>query len=613
MDRKSILVLVASFAVLLLWFWVVPILYPPVPKPPASQTNVVGALTNQAALSNAVAPLTSAPPALVAAATNGIPQALVAPPAGPDAPEQIETIETPEAVFTFTSRGGGLKSVELKKYTEEVGRGSPRGRDGKHLVELNARAETPILALRGGGVFGADGACKLTRSSPRAIQIEQALSGGLVVVKEFIVGSNYLLQARVRIENRGSQAASLPEHSWSVGTASSVSPLDDPTVMGAFWYNGQKREPVAPSWFENRSFCMAGVPRLLYSAGDGNVQWVAVHNQFFAVAALTSSNQPASKVLVRRLDLPQLPTPRGKSAPPFGYEASLAYPAASLPAGQILERQFTLYAGPKEYKTLSRLGGNLDGIMGYDDFFGWFAKALLLSMNGLFTFIPNYGIVIILITVIIKLLFWPLTQASTRSMKRMQALQPQMKALQEKYKDDPAKMNKKLMEFMKENKVSPLGGCLPMLLQMPVFIGFFYMIRSAIELRGAAFLWARDLSRPDTLFHIPGLDWIPFFGQAGLGLPINPLPLLMGATMLWQARMTPVTPGMDPMQQKIMKYMPMMFMVFLYNFSAGLTLYWTVQNLLTIAQMKLTKTQTDPAPAAPVSPAARPPKKKKQV
>ena len=187
-------------------------------------------------------------------------------------------------------------------------------------------------------------------------------------------------------------------------------------------------------------------------------------------------------------------------------------------------------------------------------------------------------------------------------MKRMQALQPQMKALQEKYKDDPAKMNKKLMEFMKENKVSPMGGCLPMLLQIPVFIGFYQMIRSAIELRGVSFLWAADLSKPDTVAYLPGLDF-----------PINPLPLLMGATMLWQARMTPVTPGMDPMQQKIMKYMPMMFMVFLYNFSAGLTLYWTVQNLLTIAQMKLTKTQTDPAPAAPVSPAARPPKKKKQV
>jgi YidC/Oxa1 family membrane protein insertase len=250
--------------------------------------------------------------------------------------------------------------------------------------------------------------------------------------------------------------------------------------------------------------------------------------------------------------------------------------------------------------------------MGCGGFFGWFSKALLLSMNFLYLVIPDYGIVIITITVLIKLIFWPLTQASTRSMKRMSALQPKMKEIQEKYKEDPTKMNRKLMEFMKENKVSPMGGCLPMLLQIPVFIGFYQMIRSAIELRGVHFLWAADLARPDTIFVIPGLDFIPFFGIPGSGLPINPLPLIMGVTMFYQAQMTPPSPGMDPTQQKIMKYMPMMFMVFLYNFSAGLTLYWTVQNLLTIAQMKLTKTKDDPAGGAPVAPAASLLKRKRQ-
>jgi YidC/Oxa1 family membrane protein insertase len=175
-------------------------------------------------------------------------------------------------------------------------------------------------------------------------------------------------------------------------------------------------------------------------------------------------------------------------------------------------------------------------------------------------------------------LFWPLTQASTRSMKRMQALQPQMKALQAKYKDDPAEMNKRLMKFMKENKVSPLGGCLPMMLQMPVFIGFFYMIRSAIELRGASFLWVRDLSKPDTLFYIPGTSF-----------PFNLLPLLMGATMLWQSHLTP----------------PM-----LYNYSSGLALYWTVQNLLSILQTKLTRSAA--AAAAPPPSVLTPVSKKKK-
>jgi YidC/Oxa1 family membrane protein insertase len=175
-----------------------------------------------------------------------------------------------------------------------------------------------------------------------------------------------------------------------------------------------------------------------------------------------------------------------------------------------------------------------------------------------------------------------------------------MNAIKEKYKDDPVKMNKKTMEFMKENKVSPLGGCLPMLLQIPVFFGFYRMIQSAIELRGAHFLWVRDLSRPDTLFVIPGT-----------ALPFNLLPLIMGVTMLWQARLTPPSPGMDPMQAKMMRYMPLMFLVFLYNFSAGLALYWTVQNLLTIAQTKLTRMAPEAAGAGKV-PVLTPALKKKK-
>jgi len=199
--------------------------------------------------------------------------------------------------------------------------------------------------------------------------------------------------------------------------------------------------------------------------------------------------------------------------------------------------------------------------------------------------------------------FWPLTQASTRSMKRMQALQPQVKAIQEKYKDDPMKMQKKMGELWKEHKVNPAMGCLPMLIQIPFFFGFYRMLQSAIELRGASFLWACDLSQPDTVWIIPGLNF-----------PLNPLPLIMGATQLWQTRLTPPSPGVDPVQQKMMQYMPLIFLFILYNFSSGLTLYWTVQNLLTIVQMKVTKAN-DPAAAAqknqtPGRPAAPATKKK---
>jgi YidC/Oxa1 family membrane protein insertase len=210
--------------------------------------------------------------------------------------------------------------------------------------------------------------------------------------------------------------------------------------------------------------------------------------------------------------------------------------------------------------------------------------------------IGDYAIALVLMTITIKLLFWPLTQKSTRSMKRMQALAPEMKKLQEKYKDDPMKMNKKVMEFWREHKVSPMSGCWPMMIQLPIFFALFRMIPNAIELRGTPFLWACDLSKPDTVAVL-------------LGFAINPLPIIMGVTMLYQARLQPPSPGMDPAQQQMMKYMPLIFLVFLYTQPAGLTLYWTVQNLLTIAQTKLTKTKDEPAAkaAAPVAP----PKKKK--
>jgi len=238
-------------------------------------------------------------------------------------------------------------------------------------------------------------------------------------------------------------------------------------------------------------------------------------------------------------------------------------------------------------------------------------------MNGLHALGLSYGFTIVAITVIIKTAFWPLTQASTRSMKRMQALQPQIKALQEKYKDDAVKMQKKMSELWKEHKVNPAAGCLPMLIQLPIFFGFYTMLRSAIELRGASFLWACDLSQPDTVFIIPGLGFIPILGIPGVGFPLNPLPLIMGATQLWQMRLTPPSPGVDPMQQKMMQYMPLMFLFILYPYSSGMTLYWTVQNLLTIAQMKLTKAKDAGAAAGANTTSAKPaivsppPKRKK--
>ena len=172
-------------------------------------------------------------------------------------------------------------------------------------------------------------------------------------------------------------------------------------------------------------------------------------------------------------------------------------------------------------------------------------------------------------------------------MKKMAAvnakMMPEIKVIRERYKDDYQKMNMKMMEIYKKYGVNPLsqmGGCLPMLIQIPIFFGFFTMLRTAIELRGAEFLWVADLSSPDTVMEIAGF-------------PINIMPLLMTATMFLQMRLQPPSPGMDPAQQAIMKYMPLMFVFILYSASAGLCLYWTVQNVLTIVQTKMTKIPED--------------------
>ncbi len=591
MDRKSIFILIACFVLLMLWMPLVNVIYPPVRAPRttnavAGATQTPGKPTNPPAAGAGLAetPSISMP--------SGTPAAVWQ---KPDAPEQLAVLETAEARYTFTSHGGGLKLVELKEFPETVGLKKGQSASGK-LATINHNAPLPLMTLLEAGAINNGPPYTLTKGDGM-LRAERVLSNGLAVVKEFRLGTNHSMNVVVRVENRSSEPVRLPAQELVIGTATLLDPRDTGQLVGLQWYNGTKAEYLNESWFANRTLgCLPGTPRSEYlSPGGSNVVWAAVHNRFFAVIAAPRENAP--QMLSRRLNLPP-PTKEEMAADgklnktPYGFQTAFLYPAQALPAGQSVEHVMDLFTGPKEYNTLARLGKNQDLAMNFSAFFGWFAKALLLSMNGLHSYGLSYGLAIITITIIIKLLFWPLTQASTRSMKRMQALQPEMKALQEKYKDDPKKMNVKLMEFMKENKVSPMGGCLPIMLQIPVFIGFYQMLQSSIELRGAPFLWARDLSQSDTVIEIAGF-------------PINPLPLIMGVTQFWQARLTPPSPGVDPMQQKMMQYMPLIFIFILYNFPAGLALYWTVQNLLSILQMKLTKATKGGAVAVVHAPSGR--------
>jgi YidC/Oxa1 family membrane protein insertase len=194
-------------------------------------------------------------------------------------------------------------------------------------------------------------------------------------------------------------------------------------------------------------------------------------------------------------------------------------------------------------------------------------------LSALHVFIPNYGLAIIVLTIMVRVVTAPLTTKQMRSMERMRALQPQLTELKEKHADDRQKQSEEMMRLYKQEGVNPLGGCFPMLLQLPVFIGLFYSLRSSIALRQAPFFgWIDDLSAPDSLFEIPGLD-----------IPLRVLPLIMGASMLVQQKITPAQ-SMDPAQQKMMTIvMPIMMTVLFYQFPSGLVLYWMVSNVLAIS------------------------------
>lgn len=597
MDRKSILILALSLGLLIGWVPLTHMIWGPPPPPPStttpSGTNVTGTASNSVNTNAVFATVT----------TNITESANLL--AAPNVPEQTEMLIGDGVQYTFTSHGGGIKLVELTKYPHSVD--SKNGTDTNRFATLNHKAPLPAMSLLGGSALEGDGVYQLTRDG-NTVRAEKALAGGVHIVKEFTVGTNYLLHTKVRIENRSAQNLRLPGHTLIFGTATPQTIHDDETTMGFIWYDGNKSHDVAGAWFDNRFLgCFPGTPRSEYQEGEENIAWAAVHNQFFTLAAIPKEKAP--KLVSRRIDIKpptaeEIAADRRANLKPHGFQTGFVYPESILAANGSVEREYDLFAGPREYRVLSRLAtkysNNLDLIMNFG-FFGFFAKALLLSMNALAKWGLNYGWAIVVITVIIKLVFWPLTHASTKSMKRMAALAPELKKIQEKYKDDPQKQTQKQFELWREHKVNPFGSCLPMLLQIPVFFGFFKMLQTAIELRGAEFLWATDLSQPDTVFVIPGINF-----------PVNPLPILMGFTMLWQARITPVSPTADPVQQQMMKYMPLIFLVFLYNYSAGLALYWTTNNLLTILQTKITNTEPEKKPVTETAKAPVAPVKKKK-
>lgn len=305
----------------------------------------------------------------------------------------------------------------------------------------------------------------------------------------------------------------------------------------------------------------------------GNVDWAGVDDKYFIQVLLPDRPREASAVFE--------PLVRNETGATL-----IEFDAVELRPGQSVTQMFRGFSGPKEVERLDAMGALLgDSVnVGYSwvspltRFFQWLLKVL-------YSFVGNYGVAIIIITILVRLITLPIMSRQMKSMEGMRALQPKIQELQAKYADDRQKQSEEMMKLYRQEGVNPLGGCLPLLLQFPVFIGLFFALQSSIDLRHAEFIWwINDLSAPENLFTIPGL-----------GLPFRLLPLLMGASMVIQQRMTPMT-GMDPAQAKMMMtLMPIMMTVMFYQFPSGLVLYWFVSNLLGIAHQLWVRRNMDEA------------------
>jgi YidC/Oxa1 family membrane protein insertase len=381
----------------------------------------------------------------------------------------------------------------------------------------------------------------------------------------------------VDLENRGSKPYKGAAYFVALGSAAPIHPKDYPSYTRLVWCIDGRAKGIDVGWFgSSGGFLGIGqrAARPYYQENVAGAEWVAVSNQFFTtlMAPLTAK---ATSVWGRRFDVDYSPEQKLQAV-----EGAMGMPGFEVQPGQTHTARFQIYAGPKIYHRLAQLSQNQAEVMDFG-MFKIVCQFLLNFMNLLHSWLHDYGLAILALTTIIKLTLWPIQNRANRSMRQMAALNPKMQELRDKYKDDPTRMNQELMKLYKQYGINPVGGCLPMMIQIPIFFGLFKMLGQAVELRNAKFLWVKDLSQPDTVAHLPLLGW-----------PVNIIPLCMAATQIWLMAMTPKTG--DPTQRRIMMFMPLIFLFICYNFAAALALYYTAQNLFSILQFYQNKRQPMP-------------------
>lgn len=520
MEKRTIIAVVLSVAVFYLFsFFISP------QKQPQKVASQPAATVEQASTAPVVTPV-AAPVAPVTAQQS--------------AASQLVTVDTPQYVATFTTAGGALKSLTLKGYKENT------KADAKQVVLLQAADPAlPVASTRGAG-FALQPLALYSVNSPR-LQLANGQQQQLVFThvspQGYVVRKTYHFDAA----HYGIQLDTQLINNSQAPLAGSLQQII--TAPSEIKEKDGRYENYGSTVFADNSL-QTDAPKVFSSAAkkyDKLVQWAGITDKYFLIALMADKGSVAS-VEIKKNQAGFL-------------ESALSTPAFSVAPGQAVTVSHKLFVGPKDIDILKAQGSSLEQSLDL----GWFtvlAKPMLHSLKFFYGYIHNYGLAIIIITIILKILFFPLTHKSYKSMKEMGKLQPKMAALKEKYKNDRDAMNRAVMELYRDHKVNPLGGCLPMLVQIPVFFALYKALMFSIELRHAPFmLWVTDLSDKD---------------------PYYVTPIIMGVTMFIQQKMTPS--NMDEMQQKIMLALPVVFTFMFLNFPSGLVLYWLVNNILTIGQ-----------------------------
>jgi YidC/Oxa1 family membrane protein insertase len=579
MDRKAWIVVTLCALLMGLNAWYSAQLTAEQAKTAAAQAQAAAAQKKAEA---AAAPTAAATP----------PQAATASPAAAataPAPVKEETRELKNGSVTYllTNQGGGIRKALLA---------------GQDQIVLNNDGVEPIGAFRRDAKLKDELVYSIVESDAKHVVFEAKASDGLLVRKTYALtegeeSDEHLLKLTITLTNQGSVPHVSENHYLYAGAASSLKPNDvlHPSV---FWNNYGDADQHYTTWFQGGWF---SDEKAEFTQRFDQLRFGGVMSRFYAnVIALRTkpSEEKPGKVWAERYKVDHSNDEHKDSTTvDWGIQGAVSLPPVSLAPGATQTLDYEVYLGPREYHRLKKIGHQRQQIM----FYGWVKPVSLIFvhlMRWLHSAVGSWGWAIILMTITIRLATWPVFASSMKQAKRMGKLAPLMKDIQEKHKGDDQRISQEMMKLYKDYGFNPLGCALPMFLQILIFSGFYNVLQVAAELRGQPFWWAQDLSLPDTVAH-------------PLGIALNPLPILMGLSTIIQMRLTPQAPTVDKSQQRMMMFMPLIFVFICYSFASALALYYTTQNIFGIfqswAMRKMDKDDDTPLKKVEPAPTGLPP------